>query len=84
MDLEVDVMTTLLISDFKAKCIEVLNAVHDKGETVIVTRRGEPLAKIVPLQEPTSVPRRLGSLAGEASEQGDIVHTDFSQDWENA
>lgn len=76
-------MTTLLISDFKAKCIEVLNAVHDKGESVVVTRRGEPLAKIVPLEEPQSTLRRLGGLAGEAVERGDLINTDFAGDWES-
>ncbi len=76
-------MTTLLISRFKAKCIEVINSVHDRGETVIVTRRGKALAKIVPLAEPRSGRRQLGKLAGEATVKGDIVHTSFADDWES-
>lgn len=75
-------MTTLLISDFKAKCIEVLNAVHDSGEAVVVTRRGKPLAKIVPLADPQVAPRKLGGLAGEAVERGDITQG-FASDWES-
>ena len=75
-------MTTLLISDFKAKCIEILNAVHDGGEPVVVTRRGKPLAKIVPLLAPKAIPRKLGSMVGEATECGDIVHGGFEGDWE--
>ncbi len=68
-------MNSLLISDFKARCIEVINSVHDQHSTVIITRRGKPLAKIVPINyESTS--RHLGVLAGEAEELGDIVHCD--------
>lgn len=76
-------MKTFLISDFKAKCIEILNAVHDTGQPVVVTRRGQPLAKIVPLVDPTAIPRKLGTLAGEATEHGDIVHGGFEGDWES-
>jgi prevent-host-death family protein len=78
----VSIMTTLLISDFKAKCIEVLNSVHDTGQSIIVTRRGVPLAKIVPIADPLTAPRRLGALAGEAIVHGDIVRTDSADDWE--
>ena len=76
-------MTTLLISEFKAKCIEILNAVHDSGEPVMVTRRGKPLAKIVPLLAPKARPRMLGSRTVEATECGDIVHGGFEGDWES-
>ncbi len=76
-------MTTLLISDFKAKCIEILNGVHDSGESVVVTRRGKPLAKIVPLVEPRATRRKLGSLAGAAVAHGDIVHGTREGDWES-
>ena len=76
-------MTTFLISDFKAKCIEILNAVHDTGQPVVVTRRGQALAKIVPLVDPTAIPRQLGTLAGEATEHGDIVHGGFEGHWES-
>lgn len=76
-------MTTLLVSDFKTRCIEILNAVHDGGESVLVTRRGKPLARIVPVADKTGGKRHLGALAGEASEEGEVVHTDFASDWES-
>jgi antitoxin (DNA-binding transcriptional repressor) of toxin-antitoxin stability system len=34
------------------------------GETVIIARAGEPIAKVAPLDTPAA-PRRLGFLAGE-------------------
>lgn len=76
-------MTPLLVSTFKAKCIEVLNAVHDQGESVVVTRRGKPLARIVPVSAPGPVGRKLGATPGEMTILGDIVHADFSEDWES-
>lgn len=75
-------MNTLLISDFKARCIEVINLVNESGEEVLVTRRGKPLARILPVRSRGDCPRRLGALAGEAEERGDIVHADLSSLWE--
>jgi prevent-host-death family protein len=74
----------LLISDFKARCVEILNAVHDGGNAVIVTRRGKPLVRVVPLTNGRPTVRNLGTMAGEAVECGDIVHTEFDRDWESA
>lgn len=57
-----------------ARCIEVINSVHDSHGTVVVTRRGKPLARIVPMDNEVETHRKLGALAGEAEELGDIVH----------
>lgn len=76
-------MTTLLISDFKATCLAVLERVHADGETVLVTRRGKPLAKIVPATGAGAQKRVLGEMAGEASSKGDLVHIGFEGDWES-
>jgi len=76
-------MTTLLVSDFKARCLAVLDRIHSGGETVLVTRRGKPLVRVMPATERPSNPRKLGTLAGEASVRGDIVHTGLTDDWES-
>lgn len=75
-------MTTLLVSDFKARCLSVLDRVRTDGETVLITRRGKPLAKVVPATGPKSERRPLGALAGEASSKCDLVHSGFEGDWE--
>ena len=75
-------MTTLLVSDFKARCLAVLEHVHSGGETVLVTRRGKPLVRVMPVTDRPAGPRRLGALAGEASAKGDIAHAGFAADWE--
>ena len=76
-------MKTLLVSDFKARCIEVINAVSEGGEEVLVTRRGKPLARILPARPRGNGTRPLGALAGEAEQRGDIVHVDLSGHWES-
>lgn len=76
-------MKTLLVSDFKAHCLAVLEGVHSNGETVLVTRRGKPLVRVIPVTDRPTTPRKLGALAGEAKEVGDIVHTDLASDWES-
>ncbi len=77
-------MTTMLVSDFKARCLAVLERVHREGDTVLVTRRGHPLARVVPAVELPAKTRKLGTLAGEASARGDLVHADAAEDWESA
>ena len=77
-------MTTMLVSDFKAHCLAVLDRVNREGDTVLVTRRGHPLARVVPAVEHPAEKRKLGTLAGEASAWGDLVHADAAEDWESA
>lgn len=76
-------MTTLLVSEFKAKCLAILDRVDTEGETILVTRRGKPLAKIVPVKTREKRRRVLGALAGESTVKGDLVRADLSGDWES-
>jgi len=43
--------------EFKAKCLEVLDRVAREGSAYIVTKRGRPVAKVVPIEaaKPQSV-----------------------------
>ena len=74
-------MKTVILSTFKAQCIALIREAQRTAEPIIVTRRGRPLARIEPVREP--VPRRrLGKQRGRMRIKGDIVHADFSADWE--
>ncbi len=74
-------MKTVIISEFKAKCISILKEAQRTREPVVVTRRGKPLARIEPILE--DAPRRkLGVLRGRMQIRGDIVRTDSERDWE--
>jgi len=49
--------------EFKAKCLSILDEVNRTGLEVIITKRGKPTAKLVPIGE-TSVDSLFGSLKG--------------------
>jgi prevent-host-death family protein len=40
---------------FKAQCLKLLDEVAETGETIVVTKRGKPVAKIQPVEEPRSL-----------------------------
>ena len=74
---------TIAISDFKATCLAVLERVRRTGATIIVTRRGEPVAEIVPPSLASTGHAWLGSMRGTATITGDIVSpAGTSTEWE--
>ena len=75
-------MERVLISDFKARCIELLKRVQATRQPLIVTLRGQPSAKVVPFEEGGETGVKLGSRIGNAIFKGDMVHFDFSDEWE--
>lgn len=42
-------------TQFKARCLRLLDEVAESGETLVVTKRGRPVARV----EPTGRPREL-------------------------
>ena len=70
------------ISEFKAKCLGVLDRVGKTGNPVLVTRFGKPVAQVV---APDKVERGawLGTMRGTGSIVGDIIAPGASADeWE--
>ena len=74
-------MKTMLVSEFKAKCIAALKEVHLSREPMIVTLRGKPLVTIQPFKE---LPRgkQLGGLKGKMTIHVDLVHSESTDDWD--
>ena len=64
---------TIPISKFKATCLAVLEEVRTTGRPVVVTRRGEPVAEIVPPPHSSPVRTWLGSAAGSGRIIDDVV-----------
>jgi prevent-host-death family protein len=58
-------MSTISASSFKAKCLALLDEVAETGLPITVTKRGKPVARVVPIgePEPTSL---LGSVSYES------------------
>lgn len=70
----------LNITEFKAKCLSLLDKTSKKGTEYTITKRGEPIARVIPVKKGKKT--RLGSLKGIAEIHGDIVHFDTSDMWE--
>ena len=74
-------MKTMVISEFKAKCIRVVKDVNRRKQPLMLTLRGTPIATVEPIKNQTGK-RILGSMKGSMKISGDIVKTDFSAEWE--
>jgi prevent-host-death family protein len=58
-------------AEFKAKCLQIMDHVASAGQPVVVTKRGKPIVRIVPIEEalPDNV---FGCLADQFEIVGDI------------
>ncbi|MFQ5902091.1 MAG: type II toxin-antitoxin system Phd/YefM family antitoxin [Candidatus Binatia bacterium] len=63
-------MKTMPAGKFKAHCLKVMDQVRAHREPVIITKKGVPVAKLVPTGEPRS--DLFGCMAGTAEILGDI------------
>jgi len=48
-------MREIAAGRFKAQCLALLDEVAAGGEELVVTKRGRPVARVVPLEAPTSL-----------------------------
>jgi prevent-host-death family protein len=63
-------MKQMRASAFKARCLSVMDDVQATGEPVIVTKRGKPVVKVVPVEsEKDDI---FGFMNGEFKIVGDI------------
>ena len=64
-------MKTMAAGVFKARCLAVMDEVQAKREAVVITKRGKPVVKIVPVDEKKD--EIYGFLKGKVKIHGDIV-----------
>jgi prevent-host-death family protein len=68
-------------TEFKAKCLALLDEIDDRGGTILITKRGRPLAMLAPVKK-----RRLkspeGAWVGKVRIVGDLASADTSGLWE--
>jgi prevent-host-death family protein len=75
-------MKTMPAGEFKARCLSIMDQVSSTRTPVVITKRGKPVAKLVPVEAaPAWVP---GRLAGKIEILGDIVSPVTPlEDWES-
>jgi prevent-host-death family protein len=69
------------VTEFKAKCLALLDDVGTRGDTITITKRGKPLATV------GSARRRAwkspeGACIGKVSIDDDLLMADTSELWE--
>ena len=72
---------TINISEFKTKCLRLLDETGRTGKEYVIAKKGIPVAYVTSIKKNKCKTRR-GSLKGLASIHGDIVHFDTSSDWD--
>ena len=64
-------MREINASEFKAKCLALMDEVARTGETVVITKNGEPVADLVPHRAKKRSP--FGVWKGQVEITGDIM-----------
>ena len=63
---------------FKANCLAVMDEVRAKHETVVITKHGKPVAKLVPISK--EMDEIYNFLQGKGAVVGDVVSPAISLD----
>ena len=73
-------MKKMAAGSFKTNCLAVMDEVQAKRETVVITKHGKPVAKLVPIN--TDGDEIYNFLAGKGAVTGDVVSPAISpEDW---
>jgi prevent-host-death family protein len=64
-------MKTIAAGSFKVHCLAVMDEVQAKRETVVITKRGKPVAKLIPADQ--NADDIYGFLAGKGAVVGEVV-----------
>jgi prevent-host-death family protein len=73
-------MKTISASEFRTRCAAVLAEVYSTRETVLITKRGKPIVRLVPAGRPGKF---IGRLKGIIKIVGDIESpVDPPEAWE--
>jgi prevent-host-death family protein len=75
------VMKSIPAGEFKARCLTLMDDVHATREPLVITKRGKPVAKLVPVD--SGKDEFIGRLKGVFEVVGDL-DADPPEEWESA
>ena len=75
-------MKKMSISDFKTHALRYIKSVYTEREKIIITKRGIPVAEVIPYENPVEKPQP-GKLANALVSEKDIVTPLGSGMWES-
>ena len=74
-------MSTMQASEFKAKCLALMDEVARTGKTIVVTKNGKPVAELR-AHRPPRARTLIGLHKGKIGISGDIVSPFKSKLWD--
>ena len=75
-------MKKMAAGEFKVHCLKVMDKVQSKRESVLITKRGKPVAKLVPVEKEAD--DIFGFFKGKGTITGDIVSPVLTpEEWGN-
>jgi prevent-host-death family protein len=66
-------------TEFKANCLRLMDEVAQQRRPIIITKRGKPVAKLVPVEEEAI--DLFGRMAGSIKICGDIISPIDEDEW---
>jgi prevent-host-death family protein len=75
---ETEMSMTIGAGEFKAKCLKLLDQVAEDRKPLVITKRGRPVAKLVPMEPKVEL---FGALRGSGTILGDII-SPLENEWE--
>lgn len=71
---------TIKASEFKAKCLQLMDEINETGDVLTITKNGKPVAELLPRPESRRSP--LGLHKGQVRIRGDLDEP-FDAGWED-
>lgn len=68
------IIGSISAAQFKARCLQLMDDVQTHHAEIVITKRGRPVAKLVPVDE--EAPESFGFMRGTVRYHGDIVAPD--------
>ena len=71
-------METMSVSKFKAECLSVLEKIKKQKKRILITKRGEPIAEVIPVEnEKETIPLKETVIF-----LGDVVSPVDQDEWD--
>jgi prevent-host-death family protein len=68
-------------AEFKARCLKLIDEVAATHQSLVITKRGKPVARIVPIEDDTPPPPLFGHMKGTGEIVGDILNLPSEESW---
>jgi prevent-host-death family protein len=76
-------MREVAISEFKAKCLALIEEVQHTKQSIRVTKFGKPVAEVIPPSSESKAGHWIGSMKDQIQILGDVVSPAIdATDWE--